>query len=220
MAALLHRELTGEGQHIDVALASAAMSLTFAAASSYGRGETSPPRGFRGLGSLAYLRCQDGKWLVLANAETHLWENFCNALGRPDWTPLRGKRGAQVDQMLAEAQALFLTKPRNEWVEVLSRAGTSVAPVNDVGEAFADPQLQHVGMVWDMAHPKFGSVRQLGFPVRLQGRSVPAGTFAPLLGQHTREILLQAGYSAAEVEGFERDGTVKSWPGAFGPSAS
>ena len=215
VGALLHRELTGEGQHIDVPLSGTAMSLMVGAASQLARDGERQREGRRGeRASLAYLKCKDGKLLTTSNSETIFWENFCKVLGRPDWIPLYRKQGPESDRMVREVQEMFLTKTRAEWLEILSKAETCVAPVNTIGEAMEDPQMRHLGMVWEMKHPVVGNVRQLGFPVRYSGEKVPPGNFAPFLGQHTREILDRAGYSADEIVGFEKSGVVKSWQGA------
>ena len=113
--------------------------------------------------------------------------------------------------MVGEIKKIFLTRTRSEWLDILVRAETCVAPLNDIGEAFQDPQMRHLGMVWDMDHPREGHVSQMGFPVRLSGKAMAPGSFAPVLGQHTREILAGAGYSQAQIARFEETGIVKSW---------
>ena len=71
--------------------------------------------------------------------------------------------------MNTEVHELFLTKPRSEWLEILSQAETCVAPVNDILAAMEDPQMRHVGMVVEMPHGTEGAVPQLGFPVSRVG---------------------------------------------------
>ena len=210
VSALLHRELTGEGQYIDVPLSATAMSLMAQSASR----RFVTPRGERPAGRerqpLTFLRCKDGKWLTTSNAETIFWNNFCKALGRQDWVPLYRKRGPEADAMFREVEALFRTKTSTEWLESLANADTCIAPVNDIAEAMEDPQMRHVGMVWEMQHPTLGSVTQLGFPVRYSGRRVQPGTLAPMLGEHTHEVLMEAGYTPAQIAEFEGKRIVKS----------
>jgi crotonobetainyl-CoA:carnitine CoA-transferase CaiB-like acyl-CoA transferase len=215
IAALLHRELTGEGQRIDVPLSGAVMSLMAGAAGQVLRERDQTRRSDRGgdRRPLTFLKCKDGKWITTSNSETIFWENFCKVLNHPEWVPLYRRQGPEAEAMYREVEALFLTRPRAEWLDILSKAETCVAPVNNIAEAMEDPQMRHIGMVWQMQHPIKGKVQQLGFPVRYSSGNVQPGTFAPYLGQHTRDILSEAGYSSAEIEGFEKSGAVKSWQG-------
>lgn len=212
MAALLEREQTGRGQCIDIPMVAASMSFMLGASATrlreQGLGQASPGRGASGL---SFLKCKDGKYLTTANSETVFWENFCKVLGKPEFIPLQRARGPEADTMVAEIQAIFLTRDRDDWVKLLRDAETCVAPVNDIAEAMEDPQVRHIGMVWEKEHPVQGTVKQMGFPIRFS--RTPAGwrQFAPLLGEHTREILAHNGYTPQEIADLERDGIVKSW---------
>lgn len=214
LAALIHRDHTGEGQYIDVPMVASAMSFNLTNSANHFRdkGKKAEPAR-RGGASLTYLQCKDGKWLTTGNAETTFWENFCKVLGHQEWVALRRSAGLVNDRMIEDIQKIFLTKSRKEWLEILVKAETCVAPVNDMEESFQDPQIREIGMVWEMRHPKEGLVPQMGFPVRFSKTPAIPRTFAPLLGQHTRELLKDAGYSDGEVAGFEKSELVKSWKG-------
>ena len=208
-AALLHRERTGEGQYVDVPMAATSMSFNLAASGRYFReGKSTQP--VIGGPTERFVQCKDGKWLTTANSEATFWAKYCNALGYPEWIPLRQKPGPERDEMVREIHRVFLTKTRDEWLDILLKAETCVAPVNSMAESFEDPQMRHVGMVWEMEHPKQGKVRQMGFPVLLSESPATLRTFAPMLGAHTRELLAEAGYAAAQIEALERDGVVRS----------
>lgn len=212
LAALLEREETGEGQHIDVSMLGALMSLTLPDAARYFRdGELPRPRVRSG--SIGYLRCKDGRYISTANSETLFWENFCRLIERPQYIPLRGGSGPEFDAMTADVKAIFLTRTRDEWLPLLQEAETCAAPVNTIAEAFVDPQVQHIGMVWNMQHPTEGAVRQLGSPARFSRTPVAFERFAPVLGEHTREVLAEAGFAPDEIAALEDEGTVKSWTG-------
>lgn len=215
VSALLNREHTGEGQYIDVALASSALSMTMSSASMLLRGNESTERPRPVVRNpLGYIKCKDGKWITTGNLETIFWENFCKVLDHAEWIALRGAQTPEAEQMYQDIQNTFLTKTRDEWIDILVKAETVVAPVNDVADALQDPQMRHVGMAWDMPHPKYGTMTQLGFPVRFSNGAVQPGSFAPTLGQHTREVLREAGYTAEEIAEFERTGVVKTWTDA------
>ncbi len=211
VGALLHREHTGEGQFIDVSLSAAAMALMAAAAGRHARGDAPIQQPDRGRYPLGFLRCKDGKWITTGNAETIFWQNFCKALGKPEWIPLHRTQGPEAEKMGKEIQEIFLTKTRAEWLEILVKAETCAAPVNDIGDALQDPHMREIGMVWEMQHPKMGSVTQPGFPARFLGKPVPPGAFAPVLGQHTRQILTEIGYGQAQITELEKRGVVESW---------
>ena len=212
LGALIEREETGEGQYIDVSMMGAAMSLTLNESARYFRDGTLSERR-TGRAGIDFLRCKDGKYISTGNAETVFWENFCRLIERPQYIPLRNVSGAEFDGMVEDIKAIFLTKTRDEWLPLLWAAETAAAPVNSVAEAFVDPQAQHIGMAWELTHPTEGTVRQLGWPVRFSRTAVEFERFAPILGEHTREILRNAGFSTDDVSVLESDGVVKSWTG-------
>jgi crotonobetainyl-CoA:carnitine CoA-transferase CaiB-like acyl-CoA transferase len=112
--------------------------------------------------------------------------------------------------MVQEVHRLFLARDRDEWVKLLVEAGTCVAPVNTMEEAFEDPQIRHLGMVWELEHPTQGKVRQMAFPVLFSETPAEARSFAPVLGQHTRELLAEAGFTRGDILELELAGVVKS----------
>ncbi len=220
LAALHEREVSGEGQFIDVSITGAVMTLAEAKPQGKGidaaRGDRPVRAAFRRRGpGLGSLRCRDGKYVSLGNGETTFWERFCKVIDHPEFIPLRDTQDeAAYDAMIEAVRALFLTKDRDEWTDILAKADTVVAPVHmTLEEAYEDPQLQHIGMAWDLPHPTEGTVRQLGFPVRFSRTPVEFAKFAPLLGEHTREILAEAGYDEAAMDALEADSVIRSWTG-------
>lgn len=222
LGALLERERSGEGQQIDIPMVGAIMSFNLTSSASYFRehagehasqhagAQPAEPRG----PSLAYLKCKDGKYISTGNSETYFWENFCKVLGREDYLPLRRASGPEARRMVEDIQELFLTKTREEWLEILWKADTAAAPVNTMIEAFEDPQIRHLGMVWETKHPTEGLVKQMGFPFRFSRTPASFRNFAPLLGEHTRELLREAGYTPEQIVELERTKIVKSWAGS------
>ena len=213
LGALLERERSGVGQYIDVSMLGVLMSMTMTDSVRYLRDGVLPAPQPRRTTGLAYLQCADGKWITTGNAETSFWEAFCTVIARPQYIPLQRGQGAEFDAMLADIQALFKTKTRAEWLPLLWTVDAAVAPMNDVAEAFEDPQVRHVGMAWELQHPTEGAVRQIGSPMTFSRTPVEFERFAPILGEHTHEVLASAGYTAAEITRLEGEGIVKSWTG-------
>ena len=191
MAALLERETSSVGQNIDVSLAGAAMALALGRAlPGRPRGGPNVPR--RPGPSLSVLKCGDGQYLSTGNLETTFWENFCRAIGHEEFIPMRAATGEDWAGLVGTVREVFLTKSRDEWLQILIAANTCVAPFYmDTEEAFEDAQMQSIGMVWDLDHPSEGRVRQIGTPVRFSRTPTKFQKFAPVLG-HSRARSLAA----------------------------
>jgi crotonobetainyl-CoA:carnitine CoA-transferase CaiB-like acyl-CoA transferase len=114
-------------------------------------------------------------WLVVACPKQSLWERLCGAIGRPELAAADGPyatfadRGRNRDELLAELDAVFASRPTAEWLQALTEAGVPCAPVNDVAEALADPQTTARAAVVEHEHPVLGGVRQVGSPFVVDG---------------------------------------------------
>lgn len=194
LAALMEARSTGRGRHVDVAMTDCSMSLIVNILSRHADPAEAPPRGAR-RADLGLWRCADGKWLCTTDMEPRYWARFCEAVGRPDFV------GAQLDpsrrdEIRTALSEIFAARPREEWLEILGRAGTQFAPVNDVGEALEDPHMRARGMVVEVDGPDGVALRQIGAPVRLDDVGI---TPAVLPGTHTYEILAELGLDEAEI---------------------
>ena len=211
LTSVLARQKTGRGQFLDLSFTDCSLLwLTHHSANFFRDGIT--PK--RGAPSLNVLKCKDGKFIATRNTEVHFWERFCDVIGRPDFKdiPIVLKANdPRVPPMVEEVQRIFLTKTRDEWFAILKAAGTSVAPVNEVGEAFTNEHFLARGNVWNVEHPTEGTVRQIGFPVKFSDTPAAFQSFAPLLGEHTRALLRQAGYTDADVDIMESAAAIKTW---------
>jgi succinate---hydroxymethylglutarate CoA-transferase len=196
LAALFHRERTGEGQRVDVSLLSAELAALINVASAYlVAGEMPVRRGTAHASIVPYqvFSASDG-YVMLGAANDKLFAAFCAEAGRPEWItdPRFAKNVDRVrnrDTLLPLVAEVVRTDTAAHWVERLQRVGVAVAPVNDIAQAFADPQVAHTGQVVTIPHPVAGDLPLVG-PAALYSQT-PAEVRLPppLLGQHTDEVL-------------------------------
>lgn len=219
--ALFARERTGRGQHVDISYLDCALSLlssTRPVRDYVSKGRVSE-RGVGALGgSFAYYRLYetaDGGWLSIGCIEPWLWANLCKALWREDLTDggprpedFTGRESARQREVAAELEAVFRTRPRDEWFDLLAPANVCVGKVYKLPEIFDDPQLRHRGMVGEIDHPELGRVKQVGTAIKLS--ETPGGVrgFAPWKGQHSDEILQAAGFSEHDIAALRDEGVI------------
>ena len=206
LAALHYRHRTGLGQHIDSSLVEAGIALSVWEAAEY-FGHDLPPgplgSAHRMLAPYQAIRCADG-FITLAGGTNRLFERLCTVLGHPEWTTdpafaddtLRVRnRQALVDGI----EAVTMQQPRAHWLARFAEAGVPCGPINDYAQAFADPQVRARGMVVEVDHPALGPLRTLGSPIKMSATPPVTNRRAPLLGEHTREVLREAGFSESEI---------------------
>lgn len=200
LAALRARERTGVGQRIDHSLFEAAISLgVYEAAGYLATGEVPPRLGPAHRGSAPYqaFRTKDG-WLALGAASQGLWERLCEVLGDrtlatdPRFTT-NARRVEHWRELAELLQARFEREPTEHWLRVLDAAGIPVGPVLTYDQVLTHPQTRARDMVVEVEHPRAGTVRLLGIPVKLSATPGTIRRPAPLLGQHTAEVLGQLG---------------------------
>jgi len=203
LAALYHRTRTGEGQHIDTSLVETGVALSVWEATEYfSSGAVPQPMGsaHRLMAPYQAIRCADGH-ITLAAANQRLFERLCGVLGHAEWAqqPEYADDTARVRHRAALAHAIESVtseRPRRHWVDLFEASGIPCGPINTYEDVFADPQILARGMVIDTDHPTFGRIHTLGSPMKMSGTPPLAGRSAPLLGEHTAEVLRELGHDS------------------------
>ena len=202
LCALEYRERTGEGQFVDTSLLESAMALTvWESAEYWATGRVPKAMGSAHRLSAPYqaLRARDGYFTVGAGNDK-LFAALCSAIGRPD-LPADARFRSRVERLanraalIAEIENVTVTEPGAYWLRRLDEAGVPSGPINNYAEALADPHTLARHMVVDLTHPGAGAIKALGVPVKLSETPGAVDRPAPLLGQHTAEILAELSYS-------------------------
>lgn len=202
-AALMAREKTGRGQQVDVALVEGGTTILNGVVPGYFKDKSYRARGWPSIGN---LRCKDGKYISNAAAyQNHFWAPFCDAVGLPEFRETRPDRD---EAMIKKVREHMLLKTRDEWMALIPKE-IAVVPVLEFDEVMEGPYASERGMVWELDHPAEDGVRQLGSPFHLSDTPPTFRNFAPLLGEHTTDVLAGIGYSDAEVAKLEEDGVVR-----------
>ncbi|HEV8716883.1 MAG TPA: CoA transferase [Candidatus Binatia bacterium] len=215
LAAYIYRLHSGEGQYIDTSLFEAGVALSVWESTQYfSTGEIPEPMGSAHRMSAPYqaIRCADG-YITLGAANQRTWERFAHAIGLPALINrleyADDRRRVQHHQQLAEEiEVVTVPQPRSYWLKVLEEVGVPCGPILNYAEVFADPQVQARGMVQEMEHPVGGRVRVLGPAAKLSETPARLSRPAPLYGEHSAEVLREAGYADAEIQQLTEAGVV------------
>jgi len=196
LAALEARRRTGQGQHVDTSLFEAGISFgLYEAAQVFATGERPARLGQAHRAGAPYqvFRTSDG-WVTIGPNTQPLWRKFCSVIGRPELVEDphfqdNPSRVAHRPALVALLETVLAAKTTAEWAGLLNAAGVPVGPVQTYDEVYADPQALARGMVADIVHPAAGRMRTLGIPVKLSETPGTLRRPAPLLGEHTAEVL-------------------------------
>ena len=203
LAAVIHRQQTGEGQFVDVSMFDTALSWNGLAASQYLVGGVEPGREtemLNGGGFYGYYRTRDDGYLAVGSLEPKFWKGFCQAIDRPDLIDLGYDPDPQVQDRLKQAiRATIGERTLDEWRAVFAPLDLCVEPVLTTGEACAHPQAQAREMVVDVPKPEGGVQRQMGTPIKFSASAPVYSHVGATLGEHTAEIMGELGYDEATI---------------------
>ncbi len=213
--ALYDRERTGEGQWVTTSLLQAQVFLLDFQATRWlddhqvpGQAGNNHPTNI----PTGVFKTADGYINVAASGQS-MWERMCHAIGGAELltdarfaTPQL--RSEHRDALNAAIESLLLRGSSAQWLEALNRTGVPSGPINTIDQVFADPQVQHLEMVEEIASPHYDPLRMVGQPFRLSNAESGVRRRPPEWGEHTDEILGSLGYSREEVAGFRERGVI------------
>jgi len=224
MAALLARHRTGTGQRIECSLLETQVASLVNVASAYlNAGQDAVREGTAHASIVPYqaFTTKDGH-LVVAAMNDRQFVRLCERMGMEQLpldqqystNPSRVKHRVKLLEML---QARLNEHTSSEWLTMLDGSGLAYGPINEVAQVFDDPQVLHRDMLMQIEHPTAGAIRLPGMPVKFSGggdgSSSPNDrlpTAPPLLGEHTRDVLAEIGYSKDRIAALEKVGAVQS----------
>jgi crotonobetainyl-CoA:carnitine CoA-transferase CaiB-like acyl-CoA transferase len=214
MAALLARQKTGRGQFVDVSLLQVSLAFIESHVADYLNGGEAVSRDNFPRSRIYCFVCSDEKPLVIhLSGHQKAWEGLLKAAGRMDLLEdarfaTRKDRSERHWEIVKILQETFHTQPREHWLPRLDVNDVPNAPINSIQEVFNDPQVKHMGIPKQIDHPKMGKSNLIGSPINLS--DTPAQFFrpAPLLGEHTDEILERLGYDGDAIKDLRASGVV------------
>ena len=213
LSAYIHKLKTGEGQYLEISLLEAALAYTvWESAGYFATGEVAGPLGSSHRNSAPYqaLKTKDGHIVVGAPNQPN-WERLANVFSRADLIERdeykdNASRLVNRADLEAELESTTNNKTTGEWLEALEEAGVPAGPILNMEQIWADPQVQDRGMEAALEHPTAGTIKNIGLAAKLYGTPGRITEPAPLLAQHTREVLLGAGYTADDIEALVESG--------------
>jgi crotonobetainyl-CoA:carnitine CoA-transferase CaiB-like acyl-CoA transferase len=207
LAAIVHREKRGEGQHLDVAMLDGMISWLSIHAAKYFMDKELPKRGDMVLsGRYAcyhVYETKDGRYMSLGALEPRFWENFCETIGRSELVLKQYLEGEERLHLIKEIQKSFKTKTQKDWVDTFKNVDACCEPILNLEEVFHHPHVLHRQMVKELEHPVEGKTRQVGHPIKSSQYPFEIQRPSPRLGEHTMEVLKAIGYPEKEIQHFK-----------------
>jgi crotonobetainyl-CoA:carnitine CoA-transferase CaiB-like acyl-CoA transferase len=203
LSSIITRDKTGKGQWVDVAMLDGLISWLTIHAGVFFAEKRVRPRGEGKLwgryGCYQVYETKDRKYISIGALEQKFWKNLCIKLERPDLIDHQFDEGEKRVEILSFLKDTFLSRTRAEWIDQFKDADICFSPVHDLKEVFSDPHARSREMVTGINHPRCGTIKQIGFPIKFSGVTQNEMEPPALLGQHTEEILLDLGYSRKKI---------------------
>ena len=215
LSALLARIKTGRGQLVDTSLVDAGVALSVWEATQLFSGRGVPePLGSAHRMNAPYqaMRCADG-YITVGAANDRTFRRLCAALGHPEWADCQDYRDDEHrvrhrDELTLRIEEILERRSRSHWLGLLAASEVPCGPINDYAEVMADPHIQARELVVETVHPTLGRIKTLGTPVKLSETPLIPGRPAPRLGEHTDEVLGEAGFNTDDIAALRETGAV------------
>ena len=215
LAALLHRDKTGQGQHIDLALLDVQVACLANQAMNYLVSGKAPRRMGNGHPNIVPYQdfpTADGD-MILAIGNDGQFARFCEIAGHAEWAAdarfaTNAGRVRNRSELIPLLRQATVMKTTADWIALLENAAVPCGPINDLAGVFADPQVLHRGLRVEMPHAAGGSAPQVGNPIRFSATPIDYRLAPPLLGQDTEEVLHELGRDADAIAALRAAGVV------------
>jgi len=215
LAALHHRSKSGQGQQVDTSLVDAGLALSVWEVTDYFASGTVPrPLGTAHRMTAPYqaFTCADG-YITIGAANDRNFAKLARVLGHHEWIgdarfAADHERVAHRDELARLIEAVTSKEPRAFWIAELEKAGVPCGPILDYEDALTTPQAIAREMTVEVEHPTLGKLRTLGTPIKMSATPLNPRRRGPMLGEHTDEVLAEAGYSSDEIEQLRYSGAV------------
>jgi len=216
LGALAHRDRTGAGQYIDLALLDTQVAVLANQAMNYLVTGVAPQRlgnAHPNIVPYQVFAASDGHIIVAVGNESQ-FARMCEVIGRPELASdarfaTNASRVNNRDELIPILQRIFVQRTIRDWLESLERAGVPCGPINTVADVFADPQVQARGLKLDLPHPSIGSVPSVANPIKYSATPISYSSAPPMLGADTDEILREMiGVTPEEIARLRKAGIV------------
>ena len=209
--AVIAREKTGRGQDIDVGMSDGVLSLMTSAFSGYfSNGQAIRPGATLLNGAAPFYntyQCSDGRWFSIGSIESHFYEALCKVLAIEEYLQSQFDQ-SKWPELITKLQGIFKTKTADEWMAIMSQFDICATPVLEMENVVTNEHNLARGMVVELDSP-VGKVKQIGVAPKLSDTPGKPRTTAPVLGQHTDEVLAGLGYDAAKIAALRAQGAVE-----------
>jgi formyl-CoA transferase len=215
LAALRHRDRTGQGQRVEVSLLESVVGWLANVAMNYlVSGELPRRYGNAHPNVVPYqaFATSDG-WVAIGVGNDAQFRRFCDVIGRPELADdprfkTNSDRVINRDVLIPILEEIFKTRTTDEWIEALTAAELPCGPINTLDRVFRHPQVLHRRMVEEIDHPTAGRIKLVGIPYKFSATPLSIRRHPPTLGEHTEEVLRELGYSEAEVAALRAEGAI------------
>ena len=216
LGALRHRDQTGEGQHIDMALLDCQVAMLANVSMNYLTSENVPVRqgnAHQNIVPYQVFKCRDG-YLILAVGNDDQFARFCGEAGVPEIAQdpryaTNQNRVRNRDVLIPTLEEVFLVRDRDDWLAAFERLGIPAGPINNIGQVFDDPQVIDRGLALSLPHPTAGKVPSVANPIRYSATPIRPGAAPPVLGAQVSDVLGDIlGMSGEDIERLKEQGII------------